>query len=383
MNGCIITQNDRVVKGKRNADFGTFFVENLTIPAFVLTFRPKQGIIEKPKKGNGYRMKTLSISVAAYNMENLIRQNLDSFVLSPAAPEIEVLVINDGSTDGTAQIVREYEKKYPDTIRLIDQPNAGPGSTVNRGMEQATGKYFRMVDADDWVGEGFADYVQVLQETDADLVLTDYVCVDDKTGQERFCPVEGIEAGKVFPFRSASVSLCPPMHSVTWKTELLQRNGIRLFNGFYTDIQYLLFPVPYVETVLYVNRTVYMYRVSLSGQSVSVASMQRNLPMHDSVLFSLTELYSRIREENPAAADYILRRTVLVAGAQMSTLLSFPPSGERKRDLYAFLDRLQRECPEVYRVFSKLKTVRVLRLGGGLFYRLVSHLHRRRLGLEG
>lgn len=58
-------------------------------------------------------MKTLSISVAAYNMEKLIRQNLDSFVNSSVCDDIEVLVVNDGSKDGTAQIAAEYEAKYP------------------------------------------------------------------------------------------------------------------------------------------------------------------------------------------------------------------------------------------------------------------------------
>ena len=82
-------------------------------------------------------MKTLSISVAAYNMEKLIRQNLDSFVHSPVCADVEVLVINDGSKDSTAQIVQEYAEKYPDTVKLINQPNAGHGSTVNRGMEHA------------------------------------------------------------------------------------------------------------------------------------------------------------------------------------------------------------------------------------------------------
>lgn len=90
-------------------------------------------------------MKTLSISVAAYNMEKLIRQNLDSFVNSSVCDDIEVLVVNDGSKDGTAQIAAEYEAKYPGVVKLINQENAGPGSTVNRGIEHASGRYFRMV----------------------------------------------------------------------------------------------------------------------------------------------------------------------------------------------------------------------------------------------
>lgn len=328
-------------------------------------------------------MKTLSISVAAYNMEKLIRQNLDSFVSSPAAQDVEVLVVNDGSKDSTAEIVREYERRFPGIVRLIDQPNAGPGSTVNRGLEHAQGKYFRMVDADDWVDAGFAEYVQALKETSADMVLTDYTMVDDKTGEQRLCRVDGIAAGQTLDFDGVCGGLLPVMHAVTYRTQLLKDNGIRLFNGFYTDMQYLLFPAPFVQTVLYVPCNVYMYRVSLTGQSMSAASMQRNIGMHTDVLFSLLSLYNDVRSARPAVADYILRRAVIMAGAQLGTLLSFAPSRAKKQELFAFFARMKAECADVYAAFARLKTVRVLNLFGGAFYRPVSKMHRKKLGLEG
>lgn len=326
-------------------------------------------------------MKVLSVSVAAYNMEKMIRQNLDSFVSSPVAEDVEVLVVNDGSKDSTAQIVREYEERYPGIVKLIDQQNAGPGSTVNRGIEYASGRYFRIVDADDWVGDGFAAYVEALKKTDADMVLTNFTKVDDKTGQTMPFKMEGIEAGKVLPFAEISGKTMPQMHNTTYRTDILQKNQIRVFNGFYTDVQYLLFPVPYIQTVLYVDCNVYMYRVSLTGQSVSPASMQRNIAMHEDVLFSLTSLYNRVAGENPTAAAYILRRTLKMAGAQMSTLLSFEPSRQRKEDLFSYFERLERECPAIYVQFAKLKTTRVLHLFNGVFYSLVSRMVRKKLGL--
>ncbi|MCI9365782.1 MAG: glycosyltransferase family 2 protein [Clostridia bacterium] len=75
--------------------------------------------------------KILSVSVAAYNVEKFIEKNLDSFVNSEVRDKVEVLVIDDGSKDKTAEIVSVYENKYPGSIRLIKQSNAGPGSTVN------------------------------------------------------------------------------------------------------------------------------------------------------------------------------------------------------------------------------------------------------------
>lgn len=329
--------------------------------------------------------KILSISVAAYNMEKLIRQNLDSFVHSAVAKDVEVLVIDDGSKDSTAEIVREYERKYPDTVRLIQQENAGPGSTVNRGMEHATGKYFRMVDADDWVGEGFDLFVQTLKTIDVDMVLSDYMMVDDKTSEQRLCRVQGIPAGQVLNFEDVCASLSLAMHCTTFRTELLQTNNIRLFNGFYTDMQYLMFPTPYVKTIYYADCTVYMYRVSLSGQSMSAASMQRNWKMHDDMLFSLVKLYQdyvAMPSFCQNVADYIAARTASLAGTEMGTLLSFEPNGENKKRLYDFLKRLQDGPSDIYRRFARLKTARALLFGHGILYRQLSILHRKRLGIQ-
>ncbi len=326
-------------------------------------------------------MKILSISVAAYNMEKLIRQNLDSFVASKYVDEIEVLVINDGSKDSTADIAREYEQKYPNTVRLITQENAGPGSTVNRGMDNATGKYFRMVDADDWVGEGFDKYVEALKSTDADMVISNYICVDDVTGATEHHALTALPEGETLNFDSVCKSLSLEMHSVTFRTEILKQNNIRLFNGFYTDIQYLLLPSPFVKTVMYTNSDVYMYRVSLSGQSMAAPSMQRNIQQHDDMLFSIIELYNCTKGSRPAVAEYILAKLVYISGTEMGTLLSFEPNKENKVRLYDFIRRLSEQCPEAYTEFKKYKTAKILRLLGGVLYPLACRMHRKRLGL--
>ncbi len=327
-------------------------------------------------------MKILTISVAAYNMERLIRQNLDSFVASSVRDDIEVLVINDGSSDSTAEIVREYEAKYPGIIKLFNQENAGPGSTVNRGIENATGKYFRMVDADDWVDSGFKQYVELLKEVDADMIVTDYTCVDDKTGETRFCKANGLEAGKLTNFNDVCAKLEFDMHSITWKTEILTQNSIRLFNGFYTDIQYILFPSQYAETVVYCDVNVYMYRVSLSGQSMAAPSMQRNVKMHDAMLFSIVELYNSIKAEKPEVAKYILNKLNMITGTQLGTLLSFKSSKENKRNLFDYMAKLKSQCPDAYDNFKRLKTVRMLMFCDGLLYPIINRLHRNRLDLN-
>lgn len=130
--------------------------------------------------------KVLSISVAAYNVEKFIEQCLDSFIDPAILDRVEVLVTDDGSKDRTPEIVSTYEKKYPGTFRLISQKNAGPGSTVNSGIKHATGKYFRMVDGDDWVNTAqMGAFLDILEKTNADMVCADHCCVDHETGQKK------------------------------------------------------------------------------------------------------------------------------------------------------------------------------------------------------
>ena len=110
--------------------------------------------------------KLLTISVAAYKVERYLPETLDSFLIPSVREQLEVLIINDGSGEAISEIAREYEKKYPQIFRLIEKENGGHGSTVNRGIEEAQGKYFKTVDGDDrLVGIiTFDDAMDVMEE---------------------------------------------------------------------------------------------------------------------------------------------------------------------------------------------------------------------------
>ena len=95
--------------------------------------------------------KVLSVVVPMYNVEAYISQCLDSFAVPEVLGQVEILVIDDGGTDGSAAIAQTYEEKYPGSYRVIHKENGGHGSTINKGIETASGKYFRVVDGDDWV----------------------------------------------------------------------------------------------------------------------------------------------------------------------------------------------------------------------------------------
>ena len=95
--------------------------------------------------------KILTVTIPAYNVEKYMDEVLPTFLEESILNKIEILIVNDGSKDGTSKKGKQYEQQYPAVIRLIDKENGGHGSTINKGIELATGKYFKVVDGDDWV----------------------------------------------------------------------------------------------------------------------------------------------------------------------------------------------------------------------------------------
>ena len=127
--------------------------------------------------------KVLSVIVPTYNSEKYLRTNLDSFCIDELKNLIEVLIINDGSTDSSLSIAKEYEEKYPNTYKVISKENGGHGSGINYGIKYSQGKYFKVVDSDDWVDrDGIIGLVNVLRDTDADIVYSNFLWAIDKGG---------------------------------------------------------------------------------------------------------------------------------------------------------------------------------------------------------
>lgn len=135
--------------------------------------------------------KLLTVIVPSFNMERYLPKTLDSLLVrrDRLPDELEVIVVNDGSADRTGEIAHEYERRAPRIVRVIDKGNGNYGSCINAALPEATGWFVKIVDADDHVdADGFPRFLDVLsqeralRERSADLVLTDYVCVneDDK-----------------------------------------------------------------------------------------------------------------------------------------------------------------------------------------------------------
>ena len=116
--------------------------------------------------------KILTISIAAYNIENYIEQSIKSCISENSIDDIEVLIMNDGSKDRTAEIAQRYADQYPQSVFLVNKENGGYGTNVTMALEMAKGKYFRLLDGDDFLDEGsIDDYVKLLKKQDTLLIV--------------------------------------------------------------------------------------------------------------------------------------------------------------------------------------------------------------------
>ena len=304
--------------------------------------------------------KILSISVAAYNLADLVKVNIESFLKCKYRDELEVLVIDDGSKDNTAEVVNEYQEKYPNTVRLIKQKNAGPGSTVNTGIKNATGKYFKMVDGDDWIEPENVDaLIESIRTIDVDMIITNYEIFNNNLGKIVETLKPNLISGKVENFSKICNSNNLGMHTIAYKTSILQENNIKLDNGFYTDVEYLLLPAPYIKTAIYLDLNIYVYRVARAGQSVDVKSMQKNIGMHDIVLNRLIDFYEAdCNNVDNNLKKYISKKISLMAWVHTSILLSYKYSKKMKEDIKEFVLSLKDKSSDIFDLYSKNKYVK-------------------------
>lgn len=326
--------------------------------------------------------KILSISVAAYNLEKLISKNIESFINSDVREKLEIIVTDDESKDNTVKIVEEYEKKYPGIVKLIKQKNAGPGSTVNSGIKHATGKYFKMVDGDDWVvTENLTKIIEFLEKKDVDMVITNYQIYSNKDNKViKNCKFELPENAKL-NFADYCRNLDLAMHAVMFKTSILQDNKITLDNGFYTDTEYVLLPTEYIKTFAYINLDLYVYLVAQANQSVSAESMKKNIGMHEYVLNRLIDYYEDKKKENvdENVLQYIRNRIGIVAANQLSTYLTYDDEKERLEVIKKFNNELKNKSEDIYSKYKKNKKALIIISSKYLLTNVISKMYMKKI----
>ena len=117
----------------------------------------------------------VSVIIPVYNTEDYLKECLESLV-NQTLREIEILIVNDGSTDSSLEIMKEFKNKYPNIIKIFDKVNGGQASARNYALPFAQGEYLGFVDSDDWVDSTmYEEMYEKAEKEDADIVICDMV----------------------------------------------------------------------------------------------------------------------------------------------------------------------------------------------------------------
>lgn len=229
------------------------------------------------------RAKLLTIIIPVYKVESYISKCLDSLVIaSGLMEEMDILIINDGTPDRSAEMSREYVKRYPGVFRQIDKENGGHGSVWNLGLKEARGKYTRFLDSDDWL-ENLDVLIKNLENCDADLVLTPTLChcANDELWKQE---IKDMEFGKVYNaetfdwLHNRSHRNYVLHHSCTYKTEILRQYWpLFLEKQPYDDM--ILSPAAIIgaKSLVAYDIVVYHYLMDRDGQSISKKIQKSNI----------------------------------------------------------------------------------------------------------
>mgnify|MGYP002543786870 FL=1 len=245
-------------------------------------------------------MKYISFAIPCYNSEAYMEKAINSILVG--GEDVEIIVVNDGSKDGTQKIAERYQEKYPTIVKAVEKENGGHGDAVNCGLAHATGKYFKVVDSDDWVDKEalkkILDAVKGFVDADSpvDMVISNYVY--EKVGMKH---KKVIRYDNVLPqnqvfrwddigrFRLDQYIL---MHSVIYRTEMLKLCQLELpKHTFYVDNIYVYYPLPHVRTLYYLNVDFYRYFIGREDQSVNEKVMIGRIDQQLFVTKRMIEMY--------------------------------------------------------------------------------------------
>lgn len=330
--------------------------------------------------------KVLTVVVPSHNVEKYLDHTLASLAEETMIDDLEVLVSDDGSKDHTAEIGKKYEEKYPQTFRVISKESSRYGAAINTGIMEGQGKYFKVLDGADWVNTSdFVKLVGRLKECDADYVVTNYCEVDHHTKEEKLETFPELEQDKVIDFDEIAGETQIGFCSLVIKTSLLKDHNIRTQeHTVYADIEYLLYPIPYIETVVYYDLSVHMHRVRRESKSSAMRKAQRNMKNHAEVIFCLIDFLKNYRKGHGKRdrIQYIGKQIAQMIGDQISVFMSFPlEDKEIKRQFIEFDRKLKQNSQLMYQMAGEESgMLRALRKHKFRFYKTIIRLSRVRNG---
>lgn len=298
-------------------------------------------------------MKLLSFAVPCYNSEAYMEKCIES--LLPGGKDVEILIVDDGSSDRTAEIADAYAEQYPGIIRAIHQPNGGHGAAVNTGLKNAAGIYFKVVDSDDWLDRD--SYLRVLKRlrtliklnTLPDMFLANYVYEKEGSKHKKVMRQKGFPKEKMFGWDDVGHLVKGHyilMHSVIYRTQMLHDCELQLpEHTFYVDNIYVYKPLPYVNNMYYMDVDLYRYYIGREDQSVNEQTMIRRIDQQirvNKIMFADVNL---LAVKDKKCRRYMFNYLEIVTTITVTlAILSGTKENLNKRDeLWAYMKQTDRQ----------------------------------------
>lgn len=309
----------------------------------------------------GKKMKLLSFAIPCYNSKDYMEHCIESIL--PGGDDVEIIIVDDGSKDETAAIADRYAAEYPDIVKAVHQENGGHGEAVNTGLKNATGKYFKVVDSDDWVDlESYKKILDKLREfeqenTQIDMLLANYVYEKEGAKRKKVMRQTGFPRNEIFTWsdiKHIHKGHYILMHSVIYRTELLRSCGLELpKHTFYVDNIYVYKPLPYVRTMYYLDVDFYRYFIGRDDQSVNEQVMIRRIDQQIRVNKIMIDLYAKHESmlSCPQLKEYMLHylETIQMVTSVLLMKMNTSESEAMRDDLWHYLEE---KSPDAYKILK-------------------------------
>lgn len=297
-------------------------------------------------------MKYISFVVPCYNSEEYMEKCIDSLLIGK--DDVEIIIIDDGSKDNTGKIADRYQKKYPKIVKVVHQENGGHGEGINTGLKHATGKYFKVVDSDDWLDEkAYKKLLKEIKHIDTDLVVCNYVYTYTDGRKDQTISFANVyEEGKVLTWDDIhrfKVTQYPSLHSMMYKKSVLDKSNIDLpKHVFYEDNLFIYLPLVNTKTIYYLDLDLYRYYIGRADQSVQESQMIKRSSHQVLVSERVCTAYDLSKVENKKLRRLMTRECIfLMTIGVVFSRLAFNKEGEKQyKELW---QSVKKKNPKLYR----------------------------------
>lgn len=312
-------------------------------------------------------MKLITFAVPCYNSQAYMKTCIDS--LLPGGEDVEILIINDGSTDRTGSIAEEYQKAYPSIVRAVHQQNGGHGAGVNKGLQLADGLYYKVVDSDDRLDPAvLCILLKTMKQNlnageSVDLYITNFVYdhTADRTSYTSHYRRQ-FPSGEIFGWEDAKplhLWHLLLMHSLVYRTELLKKAGTVLpEHTCYVDNLFAYQPLPYVKKLFYLDQDLYQYSIGRADQTVSMQNMIARYDQQIRVMslmlaaHSYEQIQCQIRPLRKQMYHFL--HAVMMNTYFFTTQKDTPERRTKLKDLWT---NLQKQDPRLYRKLRRMPMI--------------------------